>query len=97
MAQAVEQSTIPEAATLPEPSAELILWRIQALALVDVLGRKKAERYLRKMAETMATEASFAEVIAIRSKPDGHKVRQARREAASYFERMLPALLAGVR
>ncbi len=79
---------------MPAPAAALVLWKLHAEALVSVLGPKKAQRYLRTMAETMATEAAFADVIHIRRGPIQEQTAKARREAAAYFECALPLLLA---
>jgi hypothetical protein len=85
-----------ELQTLPSPSAELVLYRVHVEALIHVLGRKKAGRYLRAMADKLAWEEGLASVFQIRPASEQASVRQARQQAAAIFERMLPIFLAAL-
>lgn len=86
---------LPEdTAPLPAPSPELVLFRVHVEASIAVMGRKKAERYLRVMAETISAEESLAEVLQIRQTGQQARVRAAHREAAALFRRYLPLFIA---
>ncbi len=81
-------------ALLPDPSAELVLFRVHVEAMVTVLGRKKAERYIRLMAETLAKEESLSEVFQLRPAAKHAEVRTARKQAAAIFQGYLPSWVA---
>lgn len=92
------RSKVPEFAyqreDLPSPSAELVLFRVHVEATVAVLGRKKADRYLRIMSEALAQEENLTSVFQIRPSAQHGAVRIARRQAATIFRRYLPIWLA---
>ena len=75
---------------LPEPSAELVLWRVHVEAMLAVLSRKKGERYLTYMTERLAWEDNLSAVFNIRPQAQHAQVRRARRQAARIYERYLP-------
>lgn len=81
---------------LPEPSAGLVLFRVHVEALVVVLGRKKAERYIQLMAEKLAAEENLSAVFHIRPTSERAAVHRARKQAAAMFERLLPIWLARI-
>lgn len=81
---------------LPRPSAELVLWRVHVEAQIEVLGRKKAERYLRTMADKLAWEDNLAAVFQIRPHTEQRLVSIARQQAVAIFERHLPIFLAAL-
>jgi hypothetical protein len=81
---------------LPPPSAELVLFRVHVEAMVATMGRKRAERYLRAMAEKLAWEEGLASVFHIRPIAQHAEVRRTRQQASAIFERMLPVFLAAI-
>jgi hypothetical protein len=92
----VQPATTDDAETLPDPSAELVLWRVSVQCFVAMVGRRKGERFLRLMAEKLAQEENMASVFSIRPHAQHVAVRRARKEAATVYERLLPIFLAGL-
>lgn len=86
--------TTPEPMELPDPHPAYVLFRVQTEALVAVIGRKKAERMLRIMAEKLATEQSLAQVFVVRPKTKHEEMRLARVHAANLFDRYLATFTA---
>lgn len=84
----------PDNDELPPCSAELVLWRVHVEATLAVLGRKKAERCLRLMAEKLAGEENLSSVFQLRPATDAGSMRRSRRQAATAFQRYLPLFLA---
>ena len=79
---------------LPPPRAELVICRVGIEALLDVLGPKKGERFLKCMADRLETEERLSEVIRIRASCEDGAVKQARQEAMMWFRQMLPTFMA---
>jgi hypothetical protein len=79
-----------------EPTPDTIWLQVQTAALVRVLGRKRAQRFLRCMAEDLATRVSYAETLPIMPRPGLAERREASRAAAAAFESALPMLLAAL-
>lgn len=79
---------------LPEPSAELVLWRVSVEAFIACAGRKRSEKFLRLMAEKLANEDNLASVFQIRPNSDAVRVSKARKQAVAMFEKYLPIFLA---
>lgn len=84
------------ASELPEPSAELVLFRVHVEAMLAVMGPKKGERYLRLMAEKLASEENLSALFHIRPRSDDAAVQRARSQAAELFRRHLPIFLARI-
>jgi hypothetical protein len=84
-----------ESITPPE-TAERVLFRIQAAALVKVLGRKKARVYLHAMAEALREGVTLAEVTPIRAGAGAPAKRAATQEALEILRHDLPVLWAGM-
>jgi hypothetical protein len=84
-------------ADIPPPNANLVLWRASVMAFITVCGRRKAEKFLRVMAEQLAAEENLSSVFQIRPNSEHLNVRQARREAAELLRRYLPLFLASLR
>lgn len=91
------ESNLVPSPDLPPPSANLVLWRASVMAFITVCGRRKAEKFLRIMAEQLAAEENLSSVFQIRPNSEHLAVRQARREAAEVFRRFLPLFLASLR
>jgi hypothetical protein len=81
---------------LPEPSAELVLFRVFLTSYIADLPKKKCERLLRRMADMLANEESLDTVLPIRPKGDRPAVIHARRQAIAMYRQMLPVLLASL-
>lgn len=81
---------------LPEPSAELVLWRTSMQCFVATCGRKKGERFLQMMADRLSQEENLSSVFHIRPASEHAKVRKARQQAAEVYRRYLPIFLAGL-
>jgi hypothetical protein len=79
---------------LPRPSVELTLFRVSIEAYLAVSGRRRGERFLRLMADKLASEESLAAVLSIRPSADRAAVAEATREAAAWLDRALPVFLA---
>lgn len=86
----------PVSAQLPAPSPELVLWRVSVEAFLSAASRRRAERFLRLMADRLATEEGLASVFPIRPDSDRAALQQARREAVALFEKLLPVFLASL-
>jgi hypothetical protein len=84
----------PLEAELPAPSAELVLWRTSVQCFLAVSGRKRADRFLRMMADRLAQEDNLSSVFQIRPQSELSNVRIARKQAAAIFERYMPIFLA---
>lgn len=65
-------------------------------ALMVVMGRKKALRMLRVMAEGFATEQDMASVLPVRPARDAVEVGRVRREAAEAYMRYTPVFAAAI-
>jgi hypothetical protein len=73
-----------------------VLFRVHVEAMIATMGRKRAERYLRAMAEKLAWEEGLASVFHIRPIAQHAEVRRTRQQASAIFERMLPVFLAAI-
>lgn len=69
------------------------LWNAHTLALVRALGPKKAQRYLKALAETIADMADPSAVVPIRGAEAHQATREAAAEAAEILRVDLPRLL----
>jgi hypothetical protein len=58
------------------------------------MGRRKADRFLRLIAEKLASEENLAQVFSIRPSSEAAEVREVRRQAVALFGRYLPLFLA---
>lgn len=83
-----------ETEELPAPSAEAVLIRVAITSFIAISGRKKSERFLKLMAETLASEDSVSEILPIRPRSDHANVQKARRGALALFRAQLPVFLA---
>lgn len=79
---------------LPAASAEAVLIRVAITSFIAINGRKKSERFLRLMAETLASEDAVSEILPIRPATDHASVQKARRGALALFRAQLPVFLA---
>jgi hypothetical protein len=84
----------PEPDDLPQASAEAVLIRVAISSYIAVSGRKRGERFLRLMAETLASEEAVSEIMPIRPRSDHEDVQKARRGALALFRAQLPVFLA---
>jgi hypothetical protein len=84
-------------AAAPPPTVDRIMWRVQAEALVTVLGRKKGEAFIRAMATTFAAQEAVADIIPIRPGSYHADLRKAQLEAAALFRGFIPSLIARLR
>lgn len=86
---------------VPPVSVELVLYRVQVCAMIDVLtefiGPEAAERFLRRQAEMLADEQSLETVIPIRGRSQQAEVSRARKGAVAMFRRYLPVFVAKLR
>jgi hypothetical protein len=83
----------------PEPpveTAERMVFRVQTLALLRVLGPKKGKQFLHAMADIMGYEASYAELIPLYGPRYNAARRDVIREAASVLRDDLFILGAGL-
>jgi hypothetical protein len=78
------------------PTPEHVLFQVQTIALLKVLGKKKAQPFLRAMATELAARQSYAEATPIRAPKNYPAKRDATREAADVFRRDLPTFLAAI-
>jgi hypothetical protein len=78
------------------PTPEHVLFQCQTIALLKVLGKKRAQPFLRAMAEELAARQSYAEATPIRAPKTFPARRDATREAADVFRRDLPTFLAAI-
>jgi hypothetical protein len=85
-------ATIPD--EMPEPTAEMVLFRVHVEVLISLMGRKKADRYLRLMAEKLADEENLSAVFKLRRSAKHEALRKAHQDAALQFQRFLPVWLA---
>lgn len=81
---------------LPPPSAELVLLRVAIEAFIATAPRKRSERFLKLMAQTLAREENLSGLFHIRPMSDRAAVQRARRQASAMFEAYLPVWLAGI-
>jgi len=79
---------------LPAPDPALVLLRVFIEAHLATVSRRKGERFLRLIAEKLASEESLAEVFAIRPHPKRAEIQRARRQAAELFGVYLPTFVA---
>lgn len=79
---------------LPDPTAATVLWRVSIQAFIATSSRRRSERFLRHMAETLASEDTVSEILPIRPRSDHAALMQARREAMAMFRALLPTFLA---
>lgn len=79
-----------------KPTPEHVLFQVQTIALVRVLGKKRAEPFIKAMAEELARRQSYAEATPIRAAATYPAKRDATREAVDVFMRDLPMFLAAV-
>lgn len=82
---------------LPDAHACLVLWRVSVEAHLSMLPRKKAERFLDRMADTLANEQRLAQLFSIRPSSEWAAVQLARRQAAEVFSRFMPLFTAKLR
>lgn len=85
-----------EADDLPEPDAAVVLWRVSVQAFIATAPRRRSERFLKAMAETLASEDAVSDILPIRPRGDHAAVQRARREAVAAFRQLLPAFLAAL-
>lgn len=90
------QQSVKDPDNLPGPSAELVLWRVSVECFIAVVGRRKANLFLRMMTEKLASEESLASVIQFRRTAEESEVRRARTQAITLWQRYLPTFLARV-
>lgn len=79
---------------LPPPDVSLVLVRVAIESFIDVAGPKKGERFLKSMADRLASEERLSEVLRLRPASDEEAARRARREAMQWFRTMLPLFMA---
>jgi hypothetical protein len=82
---------------MPEPSAEIVLIRVAISAFLATTSEKRAEAFLRHMAETLADEESLAAISPIRRATHARSVSKARRGAVAMFDALLPTFQAYVK
>jgi hypothetical protein len=70
------------------------LIRVAIAAFLEVVGPKKAERFLNIMAESLASEERLSEVLKIRPPTDDAALSEARREAMLWYRQVLPVFMA---
>jgi hypothetical protein len=81
----------------PALTPEMVLWRSTTRALVQTLGPKKADRFLRAVAEDVAEQVSFTDATPIRAdRAELARTRDAVFGAYRAFRRALPQLLASL-
>jgi hypothetical protein len=78
------------------PTPEHVLFQVQTIALLKVLGKKRAQPFLRAMADELASRQSYAEVTPLRGAKTLPAKRDATREAVDVFRRDLPTFLAAI-
>jgi hypothetical protein len=78
----------------PAPSHETVLLRVMVCAYLAGLPKREAERYLRRIAEALASEESLLSISLLRPPPEQAEVNKARRQAIAVFRRYLPLFLA---
>lgn len=81
-------------ADLPPPDASLVLVRVAIESFIDVVGPKKGERFLKGMADRLASEERLAEALRFRPASEDAAVSQARRSAMLWFRQALPIFMA---
>lgn len=79
---------------MPEPTAALVLWRVSMESLLATMPRKKAERFLRDLAEKLAEEENLASVFQLRPKTERAATAVATKQAVEAYARFLPIFLA---
>lgn len=82
---------------MPPPSAEIVLVRVAISAFLRVIGPRRADEFLREMAQMLADEESLASIVQIRPSGSAAEVSKARRGAIALFRALLPTFLANVR
>jgi hypothetical protein len=81
----------------PALTPERILWRAQVSALIRVLGKRKAERFLRSMSDNLETVQTYADLEPLRvDRATVRERRDAVQQAVAAFRADLPALLAAL-
>lgn len=85
---------VREAAGLPPPSPELVLLRVAMEAYVQTAGRKRAERFLRVVVDTLANEENLSSVLPLRPSADAAELARAREQALAWYRSTLPLFLA---
>lgn len=96
----IEQNRGPPATVeqdIPPPSPEFILVRVAIQAYLSTVSPKKADAFLRAMADTLADEESLSLIVDIRPPASAQAVAKARRGALAMFRAYLPAFLGRVR
>ncbi len=78
------------------PTPEHVLFQVQTIALLKVLGKKKAQPFLRAMAAELAARQSYVEATPIRAPQSYPARRNATHEAANVFRRDLPTFIAAL-
>jgi hypothetical protein len=74
-----------------------VLYRVHTMALLEVLGPKKAGAFIRRQAEMLASEEALAATFPLRPSKDNAAVAKARRGAVAVFKRYMPIFLSGVK
>lgn len=74
----------------------MVLWRVAIECFIAMNRRKDGEKFLRLMAEKLASEESLAEVLPIRPAAMYADQRRARRQAIAIFKQVVPVFLARV-
>lgn len=93
MSRVVERTTVA-VDEMPAPSAELVVLRTGAQALVRALGRRKGERFLREWAQLLADEESVRLLFPTRPAADRAAVSVAQRQAVAWLRQTMPVLIA---
>lgn len=75
----------------------MVFLRAHIEATIATMGRRRAERYLRLMAEIISQEENLSAVFQLRPVTQQGEVRKARRQAAAMFDGYLPLFLARLR
>lgn len=90
-----ERADAPSVAEeLPAPSAELVLLRTGAQAVVRTFGKRKGERFIREWAALLASEESVRMLFPARAPSDREAVTLAQRRALAWFRQVAPVLIA---
>jgi hypothetical protein len=92
----VIQKSLAETPELPAPSAELVLLRTGAQAVIRTLGRKKGEKFLREWTALLADEDSVSLLFPARGASERASVYVAQRQALAWMRQAMPTLLATI-
>lgn len=92
----LERRPLSEAASLPAPSAELVIIRTGAQAVIRALGRRKGEKFIKEWMELLASEAAVEALLPIRPQHERAAVADAQREAMAWLRQVAPTLIASL-